>query len=363
MELFINDRFVNRKVDYFNRFSMTLTHNAIASPFGFEFYFKPESQRHIESFCVSHYHPCYVEHLGERIITGNIIDHNFDDSPVEEIKSIAGYSRPGVLEDCNIPPTIYPLQSNGLSLKQIAQKLIRPFTDLEMVVDPAVESRMNKALDSSDASETDTVKSYLTELAKQKNIIISHDEYGRLLFTETKAEKKPILDFDLRGGSLPGTRFRFSFKGQGIHSHIYVQKQASIGGGNAGFTVVRNPYVIGTYFRPKVVTQTSGDDNDTELAAKRELANELKNLTFTIDIDRWDINGKVIRPNNMITLIAPELYIFPEHKAKLFIESISYTGDQEKLTATLNCVLPEVYTNETPEYLFQGLNLYSKPHI
>jgi hypothetical protein len=78
---------------------------------------------------------------------------------------------------------------------------------------------------------------------------------------------------------------------------------------------------------------------------------------LTISIDRWDLNGKVIRPNNIISILAPHLYIYK--KVNWFIESVEYTGNNEKQTAVLNCVLPEVYNNSPVKSIFEGINMHA----
>jgi prophage tail gpP-like protein len=200
-------------------------------------------------------------------------------------------------------------------------------------------------------------------MAQQKDIVLSHTEKGELLFTRAKTDIKPILEFDLTKGTIPGTSFEFDFDGQKMHSHIWVQGQAAKDGGNAKKSFVRNYYVPVVY-RPKVTSQSSGDDNDTGLAAKRELAAELKGLKLTIETDRWLVDGTIIKPNNTITIIAPELYIY--RKTKFFIEQVEYTGNEKQTTAKLTCVLPEVYNGQVPgknDTIFAGINLYPKPHI
>ena len=353
MILKINDRFRNRTVDFFNNFSLDLRHDSCASTFQFDYFFDPNNPEHKELSCVAHYHECTIEHNGELLVTGFVTSQGFENTPTKKLASVGGYAKPGVLDDCEIPTSLYPLQSDGLSLKEIAQKLIKPFK-IDMVIDDSVADKMNKVFDTSDASDTQSVKSYLTDLATQKNIIISHNEKGQLLFTESKDNMKPLIDFDCTKGSIPGTSFRLQFDGQKMHSHITLQKQS--GGGNAGEHTIKNPYVF-TVFRPTVKTQSSGDDNDTELAARRELANELRGLTLTITTDRWEVDGKILKPNNTITIINPEIYLFK--KTTFFIESINFVGDNTKTTATLNCVLPEVYTKKYPVYIFKDINLHA----
>lgn len=353
MILKINDRIRNRKVEYFNNFNINLKYDSIASAFSFGFYFDPANKELKDLACIGHFHTCTLEHNDELLLTGYLLSEAFTGASTRQLVQFSGYSLPGVLEDCEIPPSLYPLQSDGLSLREIAQKLIVPF-GLKMSIDPAVSSRMNSVYQKTTAKETQTIKSFLTELAIQKNIIVTHTSKGELLFTEAKAKQKPILNFGSEDG-IPFTNMSLSFNGQAMHSHITVMKQADSDGGNAGESTIENPYVPFVY-RPKVLVQSSGDDNDTGKAAKSALASELKNLTLKIVTDRWEIDGKIIKPNNIISVQNPEIYLY--EKSNWFIESVNLTGDNVKTTATLTCVLPEVYNGETPKYLFEGINLH-----
>lgn len=351
MILRINDRIRNRQVNFWNNYQLSLRYDSIASSFSFAFYFNPDNIEHKEMSCVGHYHLCTVEHNGELLLTGYILSEGFTDSSTRKLVAMGGYSFPGVLEDCEIPPLLYPLQSDGLTLREIAQKLTRAF-QIQMVVDPAVAAKMDAVLEKSTAKESQNIKSYLTELAAQKDIIISHNEQGHLVFTEAKTNKKPILNFD---GGLPFTSMELSFNGQAMHSHITIMKQADSDGGNAGEFTIENPYVPYVY-RPKVVTQSSGDDNDTEKAARNILADELKNLKLTIVTDRWEIDGMVIKPNNIVSVTNPNIYLY--QSTDWFIESVELTGDEKATTAKLSCVLPEVYNGQIPKYIFKGINLH-----
>ena len=147
-----------------------------------------------------------------------------------------------------------------------------------------------------------------------------------------------------------------TFNGQGMHSSITAMKQAGGDGGNAGQDTVLNPYVP-FVFRPKVITQTSGDDNDTLSAAKSARSAELKNLKLVIETDKWEINGTIIKPNNIIEVTNPNLILFK--KSRWFIERVNLIGNSKKMTASLTCVLPEVYDKSEPEYLFEGINIHA----
>lgn len=360
MKLHINDRFKWRTVEFFSDFQFSLNYDAFGSTFSFSFYFDPNNPDHKELACVTHFHECKVTHNDEVLVTGFALSQNFTYRSEKTLATISGYSKPGFFEDCNIPPELYPLQSDGLNLIQIAQKLTAPWNagtkyGIDLIVDPDVRDLASKALKSSTASETDTIAGYLKTIAQQKKIIISHDEKGNLLFTKAKTDLKPILSLDFSNGMIPGTEYALNFNGQGVHSHITVMKQASSDGGNAGEYTVKNPYCPVVY-RPKTVTQSSGDDVDTQEVALRELAAEWENLTLTISTDRWEIDGKIIKPNNTLEIIAPELYLY--NVSKWFIRSVDYVGDSEKTTATLNCVIPEVVNNEMAKSIFAGINMH-----
>ena len=335
-----------QKVDYFNNFQVTMNLDSVASAFSFDFPFDPDRKDIYELVHVGHYHKMTIEDNNELLITGYILNHNFKNSNKFQLTSIHGYSLPGVLEDCEIPTSIYPLQSDGLSIREIASKMLAPF-NIEMVIDPQVKSLMNSVLERSTASDRKKLKEYLHSLVAQKGVIMSHDEKGRLVFTRINTKQNPVCHFD---GGIPGEEISLSFNGQAMHSHITVQMQASIDGGNAGESTVRNPFVPFVY-RPRVASQSSGDDNDTAKAARHLLSEELKNIVVKVKMDRWVISGKIIRPGKMVSILDPKNYI--NKRTNFVVESVDLKGDENSQTATLTCVLPAVYDDSTPVNIFE----------
>ena len=351
MILKIDDRIRNTEVEFFNDLDLTLTYDGLASSFSFGFYFDPEDQTLIDLACIGHYHLCTLEDKGELILKGYILNESFKSSRKRELARISGYTISGVLQDCQIPTSLYPLQNDGLTLREITRKLIQPF-NLQFEVDSSVASLVDSVYDTTTANEGQTIGSYLAELASQKNVILTHTPEGKLLYTKVKTNLKPILDLDSTGSDIGMT---LTFNGQAMHSEITVMKQASPDGGNAGQATISNPYVPYVY-RPLVKVQSSGDDNDTELAAKNILAAELKNLKVVITLDTWYANDTLIKPNNLVSVRNPEIYIFK--KTKLFIESVKLTGTVSSQRSTLTCYLPAVYDGSIPKYIFEEINLH-----
>lgn len=349
MNLKINHRLGVDKVDFFNSFELDLKYDSLASTFAFNYYFNPKNKKHAELSCVSHFHEAIVEHNGAVLVNGFILSQVFNSGPAKQLVKIGGYSKPGVLEDCNIPPEIFPLQSDGLSIKEIAEKLIKPFK-LKMVIDSSVASVMNEKITKSTSEATQTIKDYLTEITAQRDIVITHNSNGDILFTKAKTDLKPIAHFEK---GVIGTEYSLAFNGQAIHSQITVVKEASAEGGNAGEYTIKNP-LCPIVFRPRTIVQSSGTDNTVQDAAKIALSAELKNIVLTIKTDRWDINGQIILPNNLITITDREIFLY--NKCKWFIESVKYKGNEKEMTAELTCVLPEVHNKNTP------VNIFVDPH-
>ncbi len=330
--------------DFFNKFTLELKYDSVGSTFSFDSFFDPENPDYRKAFRPSDYSDIVVEHNDELLLTGTLLSNTFVDEKKDSLISLGGYSTAGVFEDCQMPTTLYPLQSDGLSIREIAQKITNSF-GVRMVVDSSVATRMNKVLETSTAKVTQTVKAYLASLTTQQNIVMSNTERGELLFTQAKTNQTPLINYE---EGIPFPKMTLGFDGQGMHSPITVMKEADTDGGNAGQTTLTNPFV--NSFRPKVMVQTSGDDNDTLEAAKNVRATELKGITLTIDLDRWELNGKIVKPNNVITVVNPKLFLY--NKSTWFIESVTLTEDNKKQTSVIKCVLPSVYDGSTPKNIF-----------
>ena len=338
-------RVKNRVYDFFDNAVVSLKYNAIASTFSMGAYFNPDNEDHKALMRPCDYAPVEIEHDGELLLTGTLLSHSFSSEAKKGLVALSGYSKTGVLEDSDIPLSIYPLQSDGLAISDIARKLIRPF-GISLVVDNSVSSEAGSAYISSNASVSQSVKGYLSELAKQKNIILTHDERGNLVMTRA-AVQRPVFDFD---GSIPGVRYQLQVDGQQMYRTAHIVGQSDADGGNAREASITNPLVPGSVVREKTQTQSSGDDNDSGLAARNLLSAQLRGIKLTIEIDRWKLGGSVIRPGKIISVRDPELYLY--NTTNFFIESVDLSLNSKQETATLTCVLPEVYTGETPTNIF-----------
>jgi len=352
MILKINDRIRNRQIEYFDQFRLALRYDAVCSRFSFLGQFDPDNAEHKDIYCVGHYHIVTLEHNGNLLLTGYMVSESLKSSKVKSPVSVGGYSLTGALEDCNLPKSIYPIQFDKMTLREIVEKVITPF-GIKYKIDVAVEADMNVPINETEAEPTQTVRSFLTELMMQKGIVMTHDELGRIIFTKANTKKKPILNYG--GTGLPCPEMTLTFNGQAMHSDITVIRQASKEGGNASEFTIKNPYVP-YVLRTKTVIQKSGDDISVEAAARAILSEELSNISVSFSTDRWEIDGRVIKPGDLITILNPEIYLYK--RSTWLIEQVELVGNSKALVAEIKCVLPEVYNTDAPEYLFKGINLH-----
>lgn len=334
-----------KKISRFNAVDVTLKYDSVASTFAFQYFYDPNDTELPELSELGAFRSVTVEDEGELLLTGTLLSHGHSDAAEKQLSSVSGYSTPGVLEDCEIPPSAYPLQSDGKTLRQIVSKLIQPF-GISLIVDSDVAAASDGVIVVSTAESSGSVKAYLAELATQKNIILSHDASGNLLMTRSKPGASPTYSLSR---SQPVTGMSLTFNGQALHSEITVMKQADSDGGNAGQAAVSNPYVIRT-FRPSVKTQTSGTDVSTPSAARSALSDELRAIALTINLSTWRIDNKLIRPNTIVTILNPEIGI--KKSTNWFIESVQFTGNETAQTCVLQCVLPEVHNSAAVKNIF-----------
>lgn len=388
--------------DKFSQVNINLIYDSVASTFSCSVYFDPNNAAQKAALQPGKFPPVTIEHNGVLLLTGTLLSLRFKSSAKpRHLVHLSGYSTTGVLEDCQIPESIYPLQSNNLSFSEIVSKVIQPF-GLKLVVDPSVRDACNKPINVVNADANQTIKSYLAEIAGQINVVVSHTNKGELLLTGYKTkdtntilanyatvpvdpalsgvsgtasgtvikDKKAIINFTQ---GMPGVEFELIFDGQQMHSTISVNGQHPVDEGNAqSVPALRNPYVgisntialldqndinnaqiygtVQTVPRPKIAIPTASTDLTLEKAQRNILSGELKAIPLKIEMRGWSVNGAMIMPGDIITVKNIELHIY--ETARFFIESAVYKGNHVKETVTLNCVVPETFNNDMPKNIF-----------
>lgn len=375
-----------------NNFVYNKKFNAFGSTFSFDFLFDPKNREHAEMICVTHLHeailyyttntdPNYLPKETEKELTGYMMRTNLRDPGTKQFVKLSGFSKPAIFGQSDIPPDV-PTEFDGVSLKTIIERIIPRFK-IKLIIkkdDRLLNSRANKVFvqeDPADDAEDDekigktaseptqNIASYLSGLARQRNIVISHDANGDLVIARPNTKSKPILTFDFTDSSgdyrkIPGVEAELDFNGQGLHTHIVVKQEADDEeDSNAVETSepLRNPLVAGDIYIPKTHTLPSGDEFSVNEAAKYELGKEIReNIILSIKTDKITIGDKLIGTNESINVRHPELFLYTLER--WFIQSIDFREDSSGESAILNNVLPFGY-----DFDYNSLkNVFVNPH-
>lgn len=354
MKIKINGRDCN----FFTEGKVTRTLDSIASTFSFKARFNPENDDHKELFKPMQFQNVEIfssiDKNNKLILTGSMLSYGFLSDAKRNLVGIAGYSKCGILEDVTIPPKHYPLESNGLSLVEVATKLCG-YYGIKVVVGKnaknvnvksvtvdedtdATKTKSNVILKNTVASPTDTIRGYLAKLTSQLNILLSHDQYGNVILYKPADKSKPRYYLN-KGNCISMSS---SYNCQAMHSDISCVRQPS--DDNAGVTTedtIHNP-LIGVY-RPTTKVLSSGEDVDTTNAANNELSNELKNISLKVVMQGLKDD---IEPGDIVNVHNHEIYSFAY--SRYMVAEVSFTFDEQTSTTELSLVLPETFTGKIP---------------
>ena len=313
----------NQIFENFTDFEVNLMRNTVASTFRFTGFTK--------YFEIVKYQDCEVYFDNDKMITGTILNPAFTYNKKPTLTTISGYSKTGVLEDSNMPVSLYPLQFDGLNLKQIAEKICREFGLKVKILNS--ESQVNLPFEKVSASPTESIKSFISKLANQRGVILSHDNESRVLLFKVlgKVAPRENLTFD------DAMNVTFTPNAQGFHSSITGLRQAKTFDNNTQQITVNSPF-IKNVLRPKVITIEDGDE--LQETVNKAVCAEAKSFSLKLQFEGL----YNIRSGFYITLDGPIL----KQRTKFLIESVKFSGNKSGSTTTLDLVLPCVYTGVLP---------------
>ena len=279
---------------------------------------------------------------GTPLFTGTMVAVSPAVENGQKIVSVSGYSLPGVLNDCTSPASTYPLEFNDQGLREISAALASPFGI-------AVEFQADKgAIFERVASEPGKkVLAFLTELAKQRNLVIGSTTRGSLLFSQSIETGTPVAR--LQQGSAPVMAVTPFFSPQEYYSHITGIEPVIVGLAGSQFTV-KNPRLQGVT-RPITFNAPDTLDADVKAAVESKAGRMFGNMaSYSVRVATWrDPQGNLWEPNTIVKLQAPEAMIYNEYA--FVIRSVEFEREGRKETATLNLVIPGSFSGKVPESL------------
>ena len=368
-------------VDTYTNLRLTVRYDSLVSDFQFSVKYDPDNATHRRIYKPLGYQRIVISNGGTTLLTGTVLNIEYEDSETPTLITLSGYSRTGVLEDCQIPLE-EPQQWFTSNLKEITEKLIQPF-DLKLVIDPLIAQYVNVNYANVEAKETESIKDFLAKIASQKHVILTHDEFGNVRYTKARVGSEtttddtlttvtvtpvsadidgasdynaqrivtvnyePVFTFD---GTQPNTKIKLITNGQNMHSTISVVKQSDVVDVQQVVdATIANPYVQSVY-RPNVSVQSASTGGDVPITARNILSEELKNISLSVETNSWYLGGRIAQVNNTVNVISRNCFLFK--KTLFFIREATYSGDADKQILTLNCCLPDVFTDGEPKNIF-----------
>jgi prophage tail gpP-like protein len=301
--------------------------------------FEPDRADFREAFRPFSYVPLTVTVGGVPLFTGTMVGVDPAVTPDSNTVSVSGYATPGVLADCTAPASAYPIEFNDVALPDIAAALAAPFG-----VKVVFEADAGAPFERVALAPGTSVLSFLNELTKQRNLVMSSTTDGALRFWQSAAPSIPVAN--LAVGESPLISASPFFNPQDYYSHITGLEQVAVGYYGSQFTV-QNARLAGV-LRPTSfkTTDTAAGDVKTTVDAKigRMFGNA---VSYSLAVAGWrDPQGDLWAPNTLVTLLAPRVMVYAPYTFEIRSVQFSATGNER--TATLDVVLPGAFSGRIP---------------
>lgn len=309
---------------------------------GFSAPFQADQKEFREAFRPFSFKPLELLVDDKTLFNGTSVGINPASAADKSVVGVSGYSLPGVLQDCNEPPSALPTEFKRQNLRDIAQALAAPF-GLEVDFRAPVGALFDKVkLDITGAPHD-----FLAKLAKQRNIVLSSNQDGGLLCWQSEPPGRPVAR--LKDFEEPVTNVSATFSPQAYFSEITGFATPRKGRKGSKFTAP-NPF-LESILRPNSFELGDTETGDAEEATRAKLGRMFANMAaYTVEVATWrDPQGKLWEPNTTVTLNAPNAMVYGEFE--FLIRSVTLHQDKDKTTASLGLVMPGAFSGETPEAL------------
>lgn len=327
-------RLIINGIEYFgfNVNNLSLPYNTIASTFSFSglknYTPTPLTFPKVE---------IYIDNA--LILTGTIVNQEYESTEKPTLVSVSGYSLAGILEDCTIPKSAMPMEFDNMSLKEICDKLI-PLYNLKYTMENSVKTLMNKKFEKVNFNYDRSIKSIIVSLAKERGIYVNHLENGNVHFTDSSTDNLEVVEHFEDNGV---TKMYLNIDGQSIHSSITVLTESNEEDIVEGEYTLSNPYV--KISRPLIVRMSSGDYTDGNEYVRFLVGSELRSIQLKIS------STKFIKPGNIISVTSEKLHV-PENTV-FFIEKTEVKNTTTGDTYEYDCVLKDCYSKKKIKNIFE----------
>ena len=286
-----------------------------------------------------------VYYDGSLLFGGTLLSPRKDLNPSSKVFSLTLYPKCGVLNDCSVPDSLYPIEFENQNLQNISRTLLQPFgVDAVFVESPG---NPFKRL----APEPDeTIMNFLIDPSKQRGLILSNTAQGNLLFYKSLVSGESVSNF--KEGEFPLISCFPNFNPQEYFSHITgilpVEKEKD----SEKYTYENRFLISKGILRPYTFIVEDSDSSDLRSAVEAKAARMFGAVcSYTISIQgHRDSNGNLLKKNTLINVLAPGGMIYKD--TQFLIKNVKFTRNAESGDiSTIEIVLPQSYAGQIPEVL------------
>lgn len=287
----------------------------------------------------------------EPLFDGTVIDIAPSLDPAAKTVTVTGYSKPGVLHDCNadVLKGAHKLEFKNCDLKTIAEQLCEPFgIEVEFRDFNGQPGKPGAPFKKVAIGLEKKIQEFLVPLAKQRNYVMTNSREGRLLFWKSVTESTPVAN--LVQGVPPFSKIEPTFSPQEYYSDITGFTPSNRRHKGNDFTFA-NPWLRDVY-RPISCKFDDTEKGDAPVSAQAKAGRMFAAIASWVidDLPGWrDPQGELWQPNRTITVLAPDSMIY--RPTELIIRNVKLRQSAQKEWTSLEVVLPGAFSGEIPKVL------------
>lgn len=287
---------------------------------------------------------CEIYYQGNLVFNGKLLtpDPRLEDSSAEI--TLQGYPVCGVLNDCNVPPAKYPTQYKGTDITQVAQDLAGAYN-----IDVVMQGDAGAEFEKVSCEPSENVLQFLGKLLRQRDLLFTNDERGRLLIF---GAKEKAADVSFIEGEPPLLSVSPKFDAQGFYSHLTGFTKTDSESDSLSYTF-ENRYLInkGVSRYKSVIIDDVKTQEDLQRAVCAQAGRMFADcVSYELNCEgHIFVGGRLCKKGLCVCVKAPKAMI--RRETNFIARNIKIIRTAEGKTTQLSLVLPGSYTGKIPEVL------------
>lgn len=304
--------------------------------------FEPDEQAFRNAFRPFTFQDVTVGVGGVPLFTGTMLSPRPSSAVNKRDVRAPCYSTPGVLMDCTPPASSYPLEWDLATLQTVAGDLCRPFG-----VSVSFPNGPGPVFERVSTSPGERVMQLLRRLASQRNLVITSNAAGDLVFYRPLTTGEPVVT--LTEGTSPVVEVSATFNDQRYYTHITGIAPTIVGLAGPQATVKNQSLTDAV--RPFTYEAEDMEVGDLREAVRSKAGRMFAGaISYTVDLDTWrDPAGDLWQPGTFVRLDAPGVMVYESTLMQIRDVHLEKTSTRE--TAALTLILPGSLSGQLPEVL------------